>query len=69
MEKNIKDGWVILMGIITSPKAKTFYWGMLNSFISILIVGFSEIEWVWAAPTVVILNMITKYINKNYLQK
>ena len=56
-----------ILEILTSNKAKTFYWTALNGFISLFAVGMAELDWYCVPIVIALLNGSTKYINKTYL--
>jgi hypothetical protein len=58
-----------LKKILLSNKAKAFYWTTLNGFIVVIISGLAEIDWVYAPLLIAILNGITKYLNRDVLQR
>jgi len=56
-----------LQQVLTSNRAKTFYWGTANGVIALAVMYFSDISWAYAPIVIAGLNMITKEINKRYL--
>ena len=67
MKRNYLETFQAIKKILTSNKAKTFYWTTANGFIGILAIGVTDIDWIYAPMVIALLNGITKYINKEYL--
>jgi len=53
--------------VLTSNKAKAFYWTTANGVIALLVMYFTDVNWVYAPVVIAGLNMLTKEINRRYL--
>jgi len=58
-----------IKNFLKSPRFKAFCWTTLNGFITLVIVNFAEIDWVYSPIVIAALNNLTKYINQTYLSK
>ena len=52
-----------LKEILTSNRAKTFYWTVLNGFIGVFIVAIGDLNLVSTPVIIALLNGLSKYIN------
>lgn len=57
-----------VLDFLKSKIAKRFYWNTLNGFIGLVIVYFTQIDWLYTPIIIGVLNGITKEIN-TYLSK
>jgi hypothetical protein len=58
---------VFFIAFVTSTKFKTLCWQMLNGVLGLLIVALADLDLPWVVVVIPFLNVITKYINQNYL--
>lgn len=56
-----------LRNLYSSTKVKTAVWTIVNCLLVIIVAGLAEVNALWVAPLLAILNMATKEINKKYL--
>lgn len=63
--KNILNN---IIQILTTNKAKAFYWQTVNGFVIVVATGLADIDWVYAPLFIAILNGVTKYLNTNFLK-
>ena len=52
--------------ILLSTQAKRFYWTTLAGFLGVILVGLTEIDWVYAPVLIAVIAGITKEINNKY---
>ena len=59
----------IIKTIFWSKKAQTFYWVTLDGFIIVSVQQLQEFNYLWIPLLVALLAGITKWINKDLIQK
>ena len=53
---------------LTDKKTEAWVWMTVNSFLVLFGAYLTDIDYIYAAPIIALLNIITKYINVNFIK-